>query len=274
MNRKLVTSLAVLCLVLVVTVTNTHLKYKKWEMISMEENIRQDAVLSLDFNYIESDNTLFYNSNELATMLVDEIKEISEDEESLDESLKLLKEICPYVEVKEGSILVPPTEKEIVTVENKQYDLLVKQLIQEAEACLGTPYVWGGTVKGKGMDCSGFTKFIYKQIGFTLPRVSYVQYKVGKLVKRNELKPGDLLFFDTTNYRDKSDIKTPESEYEYAQQMASGYVPNVISHVGLYVGNGQMIHAASGSGKVMYESINKDYYKVRFINARRLIKDE
>lgn len=157
--------------------------------------------------------------------------------------------------------------------ENTRKKQLVEEVLGYAESCLGTPYVWGGTRKGSGMDCSGFVQYVYSQVGYKLPRVSADQSKVGKLVKRTELKVGDLLFFDTTNYRDRSDITTPEKECEYAEQVASGYAPNVVSHVGMYVGNNMMIHAASGSGYVRYETIESDYYKVRFINARRLIKD-
>lgn len=273
---------------LLVAIGTTHTKYMKWQQVSMSENSRQDAVIPNTFIYEESDNPLFYTSKELTEYMVDDMQSIN-DKEELDDTLLLIKEICPYVEVDMNGVHVPKTDRNsteeksmlksktsptVKRYETDAYKLLISELMTEAESCLGTPYVWGGTTIHKGMDCSGFTQYIYKRIGFTLPRVSYEQCKVGKLVKRDELRPGDLLFFDTTNYRDKTDIKTPESEFEYAQQMASGYVPNVISHVGLYVGNGMMIHAASGYGKVMYQSLDEDYYKVRFINARRLIRDE
>ena len=259
--------------------------YMKWKDVQQLENTRQVGLVDIDYDYVESDNPLFYSSSELASYMIEDIQS-NVEQETPEDTLALIKEICPYVEIDETGIRVPtssptastqtkptPTQK-VDTEKQVKYQKLIDNLMKNAEECLGTPYVWGGTKIKKGMDCSGFVQYIYKQIGFTLPRVSKDQSKVGKLVKRNALKPGDLLFFDTTNYRDRSDIKTPDSEYEYAKQIASGYVPNVISHVGLYVGNGMMIHAASGDGYVKYESLDKDYYKNRFINARRLIKDE
>jgi len=83
---------------------------------------------------------------------------------------------------------------------------------------LGCPYVWGGA-SPSGFDCSGFVLYVYKKVGVSLPHSSRMQYTCGRPVARSELKPGDLVFF---------------------------YSP--ISHVGIYIGEGQMIHAA-GTGK-------------------------
>jgi len=83
---------------------------------------------------------------------------------------------------------------------------------------LGCPYVWGGA-SPSGFDCSGFVMYVYKQVGVSLPHSSRMQYTCGRPVSRSELKPGDLVFFY-----------------------------NPISHVGIYIGEGKMIHAA-GRGK-------------------------
>jgi len=83
---------------------------------------------------------------------------------------------------------------------------------------LGCPYVWGGE-SPSGFDCSGFVMYVYKKVGVRLPHSSRLQYGCGQPVSRSELRPGDLVFF---------------------------YSP--ISHVGIYIGDGQMIHAA-GAGK-------------------------
>jgi len=83
---------------------------------------------------------------------------------------------------------------------------------------LGCPYVWGGE-SPSGFDCSGFVMYVYKKVGVRLPHSSRLQYGCGQPVSRSELRPGDLVFF---------------------------YSP--ISHVGIYIGDGQMIHAA-GTGK-------------------------
>ena len=171
-------------------------------------------------------------------------------------------------EVKVQQSTESPKIKITYSIDQKPY----KALLTEAETWLGTPYIWGGTTKGIGADCSGFVQSLYKSVGITLPRVSRDQSKVGLIVNRQELLPGDLLFFDTSNPRNASDIVTPTQEMIHAKQIVDGYSPNVISHVGLYVGKGKMIHAASGDGIIEYQDLDTTYYKNRFINARRIIK--
>ena len=83
---------------------------------------------------------------------------------------------------------------------------------------LGSPYVWAGA-SPSGFDCSGFVMYVYKKVGVSLPHSSRMQYGVGQPVSRGDLRPGDLVFF---------------------------FSP--ISHVGIYIGDGKMIHAA-GTGK-------------------------
>lgn len=90
---------------------------------------------------------------------------------------------------------------------------VIEKVIKAAYSQLGVPYVWGGTSPGSGLDCSGFTQYIYKEAGISLPRVTYQQVNAGKSVSLNDLKPGDLLF------------------------------PADTSHVSVYIGNGNVIHA-------------------------------
>lgn len=136
---------------------------------------------------------------------------------------------------------------------------------------LGTPYVWGGTSM-RGMDCSGFVQSVYKDLGYKLPRKSSYQSFEGITVPRDKLEPGDLLFFDTHSYRDSSDITTPRQEQLNYLDVVKGYKPNEVSHVGIYMGNGYMVHASSGDNKIMYTDINTYYYTVRFLYAKRIIK--
>lgn len=137
---------------------------------------------------------------------------------------------------------------------------------------LGVPYVWGGVSPTRGMDCSGFTQYVMRQLGYNIPRVSYNQSEFGQLIPRTSLRIGDLLFFDTRNPRNLNDIKTPTEEMLQASLVEDDFAPNTVSHVGIYVGNGIMAHASSGDGYITYTSLDKSYYRNRFINARRILK--
>ncbi len=127
-------------------------------------------------------------------------------------------------------------------------------LLKNAKQYLGIPYLWGGT-SIKGLDCSGFTKNVYAQLGYLLPRDASQQVKIGQTVQItadfSQLKPGDLLFFGyQKNGKDK------------------------ITHVAIHMGNGRIIHA---TGEVKIESLNqndKDYNKDRYqtlLQARRIL---
>jgi hypothetical protein len=122
-------------------------------------------------------------------------------------------------------------------------DLNKKKMEQSFDKYEGTPYKWGGTEPGKGVDCSGFTSGVYRDQGIIIPRTSRQQYTVGDEVSRDELQYGDLLFFDT---------------------LGKG-----VSHVGVYTDGGKMIHASSSKG-VTEVPISTDYWTKRYIGARRL----
>ena len=113
---------------------------------------------------------------------------------------------------------------------------------------LGKAYAWGAQGPNS-FDCSGLTYYVYKNAaGITLPRTSSEQSKYGTTVSRSNLQPGDLVFFDT-----------------------SGPNNGVVSHVGIYVGNGQMIHSSSSQGKVIKVSIETSYWKNAYVTAKRIL---
>ncbi|MDM7460459.1 MAG: C40 family peptidase, partial [bacterium] len=118
-------------------------------------------------------------------------------------------------------------------------------VVRRALGYLGSRYSYGGS-GARGFDCSGFTAHIYRQHGIRLPHNSAAQYRVGKPVSRNELRPGDLVFFRTRGNR--------------------------ISHVGIYMGNGKFVHASSARGRVRIDTLNSGYYHQRYVGARRVTK--
>ena len=129
------------------------------------------------------------------------------------------------------------------TVSNK-----VSDVIAYAKAQLGKPYVWGAQGPNS-FDCSGFTYYVFKnKAGITLPRNSSAQSTYGKYVKKSELRAGDLVFFDT-----------------------NGANNGAVSHVGLYIGDGKMIHASYSQKKIVIDNFNASYYQKAYVNARRVL---
>ena len=125
---------------------------------------------------------------------------------------------------------------------------LEAQIVAYAESFLGVPYVYGGNGP-KVFDCSGFTKYVYAHFGYELNRTARTQRSNGIVVDTwSELRPGDILFFHTQ----------------------SGYS---VSHVGIYIGNGQFIHASSGEGKVTISELFTGYFSRSdvYVTARRII---
>jgi len=123
-----------------------------------------------------------------------------------------------------------------------------ENILVNAKKHLGGKYVWGGT-QPKGFDCSGYTQYIYKKEGVDIPRTAYAQSKVGKEVSRFRLKKGDLLFFLTDKSRN---------------------IP--VTHVGMFIGDGKFIHAASKRKGIIITSLDDSRYSLLFVKATRIIK--
>jgi cell wall-associated NlpC family hydrolase len=118
--------------------------------------------------------------------------------------------------------------------------------IVEALLAVGTPYRHGGNSPQTGFDCSGLVAHVFQRAwGVALPRSVEAQSFVGRAVGRvRELQPGDLVFFNTRN--------------------------RPYSHVGIYVGGGQFVHAPRPGSRVRIEDVDKPYWRARFNGARRL----
>lgn len=114
-----------------------------------------------------------------------------------------------------------------------------------AKGKIGKSYVWGATGPNS-FDCSGLTSWAYKQVGISIPRTSSAQSTHGKSISKSNLEPGDLVFFSTNG-------------------------TGKVSHVGMYIGNGNMVHAANPSKGVRTDSINSSYYSKSWKGARRVV---
>jgi len=123
------------------------------------------------------------------------------------------------------------------------------QLLSTAMELIGVPYRRGGTSEETGFDCSGFVRTIYqKAVGLTLPRLSAEQAAATEKIQKQDLQPGDLVFFNTMR--------------------------RAFSHVGIYVGEGKFIHAPRTGAKVRIESMESSYWANRFNGARRVETEE
>jgi cell wall-associated NlpC family hydrolase len=118
-------------------------------------------------------------------------------------------------------------------------------LVEQAMGLLGVPYRRGGTSEITGFDCSGFVRHLYeKSVGQILPRRAVEQARATEVIDKEELKPGDLVFFNTMR--------------------------RAFSHVGIYVGDGKFIHAPRAGKSVNIEDMRSAYWQKRFNGARRV----
>ena len=115
-------------------------------------------------------------------------------------------------------------------------------VVAKAKQYIGSRYVYGGS-SPSGFDCSGFTSYVYKQFGVSLNRTAAGQYSNGTAVSKSQLQPGDLVMFGKSG----------------------------INHVGIYIGGGQMVHAANPSRGVTTDTINSGYYANNYVGARRVM---
>lgn len=146
-----------------------------------------------------------------------------------------------------NSLVEEKIQKEIVNRSSlSRRDNSIKKVIDGAYKNLGRPYKYGD-IGVRGFDCSGLTYSLYlNNLGIKLPRSSSSLVSAGTKVNKEDLKPGDIILFNTSG--------------------------KGISHAGLYVGEGNMIHASSGKKKVVIEDINSKYYKARYVTARRILQ--
>lgn len=133
--------------------------------------------------------------------------------------------------------------QDVVAVEKSTPSGLGPRAAELAKAQLGKPYQWGAAGPHK-FDCSGLVQYVYGNLGVALPRVSGHQASAGVHVDRDELRPGDLVFFKLSGQR--------------------------IDHVGIYVGHGKFIHAPRKHSPVRTDSLNDSWWRRKFKGGRRV----
>ncbi len=133
----------------------------------------------------------------------------------------------------------PPARQQAVSDEQ------MNDLVIYAMSLADTPYRYGGNSANSGFDCSGFVGHVYRQtLGVSLPRTSRDISRVGTPISRSDLRPGDLVFYNTLR--------------------AS------FSHVGIYIGDGKFVHSPKSGDRVRVEQMQMRYWQERFDGARRI----
>lgn len=116
-----------------------------------------------------------------------------------------------------------------------------EQAVRFALGAVGTPYRWAGESPTTGFDCSGLVRWAYGRVGIDVPHSSYALYDIGRRVPVSRMAPGDMLFFDG------------------------------LSHMGLYAGNGRMVHSPSTGRTVEVVRLDATYYGSRLVGVRRVV---
>lgn len=144
-------------------------------------------------------------------------------------------------------------KKEFISISEEAFipysKVIGEEVVDYGKQFIGTPYVWGGNDLRHGVDCSGLTQQLYRDFDIRLSRVSYMQAGDGMQIPKSQLRPGDLVFFDTT-----------------------GTNSGKISHVGIYVGDGKFLHADCTKG-VTISNLSNSYYVKSYVTGSRVIKE-
>ena len=124
-------------------------------------------------------------------------------------------------------------------------DGFAQKLLGKAMQLIGVKYRFGGTNPETGLDCSGYVQYVYKSsVGVNLPRTAAQQAQMGERVATSEVRPGDMVFFNTRGFSN--------------------------SHVGIYVGNGMFVHAPNSRSRVRFDTLESGYWKTKFTGVRRV----
>lgn len=264
-------------------------KHTEEELISILDNNQTESyVLNYDSNIIKSakpleiakseDNIDLFDGYEIDIENVEQTKKIKNKKDNKKE------EIVPKNTSDSDKL------KYSKLVSDNGLDKFVNQsdLLSYAVEELGKPYVYGANGPST-FDCSGFTSYVFKKSGISIPRTSYLQAEKGESVDKNKLKSGDLVFFDTRSLSKlETEVDDPIDGAVVVQESIETVVshdedtnfdkekkkrviikPSKVTHVGIYIGDGKFIHASSGQKKVVINELDSKYYSERYYGAKR-----
>lgn len=147
----------------------------------------------------------------------------------------------------EDYLIVRPERRAETKQGSAGEDGLRSMIVSTAETFIGVPYKWGGQTAEEGFDCSGLVVAVYRLNGLRLPRTSRAQYRTGQPVRKERLRKGDLVFFATNGGRR-------------------------VTHVGIYAGGGEFIHAPKRGGRIERTPLTNEYFRVRYVGARTYLQ--
>lgn len=260
------------------------------ELISILDNNQTESyVLNYDSNIIKSakpleiakseDNVDLFDGYEIDIENVEQTKKIKNKKDNKKEEI-VPKNTSDFDKLKYSKL-----------VSDNGLDKFVNQsdLLSYAVEELGKPYVYGANGPST-FDCSGFTSYVFKKSGISIPRTSYLQAEKGESVDKNKLKSGDLVFFDTRSLSKlETEVDDPIDGAVVVQESIETVVshdledtnfdkekkkrviikPSKVTHVGIYIGDGKFIHASSGQKKVVINELDSKYYSERYYGAKR-----
>ncbi|MGE5259081.1 MAG: NlpC/P60 family protein, partial [Hyphomicrobiales bacterium] len=143
----------------------------------------------------------------------------------------------------EEYFIIAPGDYAAARQEGTTAGQLRREIVRTAERFIGVPYKWGGESTVAGFDCSGLTMVVYQLNGLELPRTSADQWAAGTPVNERDLSQGDLVFFATRG-------------------------GNKVSHVGIYLGGDNFLHAPGRGNTIQVASLSSDYFRARYLGAR------
>ena len=261
----------------------------KTEHTILDNNQTESYVLNYDSNIIKSakpleiakseDNIDLFDGYEIDIENVEQTKKIKNKKDNKKEEI-VPKNTSDFDKLKYSKL-----------VSDNGLDKSVNQsdLLSYAVEELGKPYVYGANGPST-FDCSGFTSYVFKKSGISIPRTSYLQAEKGESVDKNKLKSGDLVFFDTRSLSKlETEVDDPIDGAVVVQESIETVVshdledtnfdkekkkrviikPSKVTHVGIYIGDGKFIHASSGQKKVVINELDSKYYSERYYGAKR-----